>query len=173
MSTITSQPIFSTIDPQRIISLKKFIFLSILTFGIYDIWWIFTAWRFFQQKDQLKIMPALRSIFCIFFLYQLFNKIKKFSNETGHTQDYSSGLLFVGYIFTSMLYKLPDPFWLISFASIVFLIQPFQALNAAKIKSAAVMVIEGKSLSKPEIILIILFSIFWILVVLGLFITPN
>lgn len=166
---MTSIQTSSQIEPLKIISLKKFIFLSIITFSAYDIWWMFTAWRFFQQKDKSKIMPALRAIFAIFFLYPLLKRIKKFSTEEGDTPDYSPALLFIGYIFFSMLYKLPDPFWLISLGSIIFLIQPFQALNTAKRKSEQVVIIEQKSFSKPQIVLIIIFSIMWILILLGLF----
>jgi uncharacterized membrane protein len=96
---MTSIQTSSQIEPQKIISLKKFIFLSIITFSAYDIWWMFTAWRFFQQKDKSKIMPALRAIFAIFFLYPLLKRIKKFSTEEGDTPDYSPALLFKGYIF--------------------------------------------------------------------------
>ena len=41
------------IEEQKTMSLKWFIFLSILSFGLYPIWRIFEAWRFFMQKDKL------------------------------------------------------------------------------------------------------------------------
>lgn len=100
---MTSIQTSSQIEPQKIISLKKFIFLSIITFSAYDIWWMFTAWRFFQQKDKSKIMPALRAIFAIFFLYPLLKRIKKFSTEEGDTPDYSPALLFIGYLCTRQI----------------------------------------------------------------------
>ncbi|RKG33917.1 hypothetical protein D7V21_08425 [Acinetobacter guerrae] len=161
----------SKIEPQKMMSLKKFIFLSIITFSMYDIWWMFKAWRFFQQKDRVKIMPALRAVFAIFFLYPLLKKIQNFASEEGETPNYSPVLLFLGYIIFSMLYKLPDPFWFISLSSIIFLIQPFQALNAAKRNAAQVEVIEQKNFNKPQIVLIIIFSIVWALILLGLFLT--
>ena len=55
------------VEEQKIISLNKFIFLSIISFGTYEIWWIYKAWRFYQQKEKLDIMPAARAIFSIFF----------------------------------------------------------------------------------------------------------
>ena len=61
---------------EQIISLNKFIFLSIISFGTYEIWWIYKAWKFFQQKEGLDIMPAARAIFSIIFLNTLFNKKK-------------------------------------------------------------------------------------------------
>ena len=41
------------IEEQKTMSLKRFIFLSIISFGLYPIWWIFEAWRFFMQKNKL------------------------------------------------------------------------------------------------------------------------
>ncbi|MFW6711465.1 hypothetical protein ACODTS_06135, partial [Acinetobacter pittii] len=56
------------IENLKIISVNKFIFLSLISFGLYPIWWMFKAWRFFLIKDKLNIMPAARAIFSIFFL---------------------------------------------------------------------------------------------------------
>ena len=41
------------IEDQKIMSLTRFTFLSIISFGLYPIWWIFEAWRFFMQKNKL------------------------------------------------------------------------------------------------------------------------
>ena len=46
------------VEEQKIISLNMFIFLSITTLGLYSVWWIYKAWRFFQQKEMIDIMPA-------------------------------------------------------------------------------------------------------------------
>jgi hypothetical protein len=62
----THAPETSEIDEQKIISLNKFIFLSIISFGAYEIWWIYKAWKFYQQKENLDIMPAARALFSIF-----------------------------------------------------------------------------------------------------------
>ncbi|PZM07827.1 hypothetical protein DOL93_11035, partial [Acinetobacter baumannii] len=63
------------IENLKVISVNKFIFLSLISFGLYPIWWMFKAWRFFLIKDKLNIMPAARAIFYILFLYSLFNRI--------------------------------------------------------------------------------------------------
>ncbi len=55
------------IENLKVISVNKFIFLSLISFGLYPIWWMFKAWRFFLIKDKLNIMPAARAIFSIFF----------------------------------------------------------------------------------------------------------
>ncbi|EPJ6601734.1 hypothetical protein LF332_001655, partial [Acinetobacter baumannii] len=41
------------IENLKVISVNKFIFLSLISFGLYPIWWMFKAWRFFLIKDKL------------------------------------------------------------------------------------------------------------------------
>ncbi len=156
------------IETQNIISLNRFIFLSVASFGLYEIWWIYKAWRFYQQKEQVDIMPAARAIFSIFYLHSLFEKIIEFAKEKGYEKNYSSTTLFVGFIVGNLLTKLPDPFWLVSIGSFVFLIPPFQALNFAKQNSKDLIVIEQTSFSSRQIALIIVGIIFWGLVLLGM-----
>jgi hypothetical protein len=156
------------VEEQNIISLNKFIFLSIASFGLYEIWWAYKSWRFFQQKDKLDIMPAARAIFSLFFLYSLFVNIFSFAKKKGYDQNYSSGSLFAGFIILNLLSKLPDPFWLIAVFSFVFLIPPFQALNFAKQNSKEFIVNEQESFSARQIILLSLGTVFWGLVIVGL-----
>ena len=159
----------SDIEEQKIINLNKFIILCITSFGLYPIWWIFKAWRFYQQKENLNIMPALRAIFSIFFLISLFNKILSFAKEKGYGENFSSIGLFISFFVVKILLELlPDPFWLISILSFVFLIPPFKALNYAKQNSNEFVVTEQTSFSGRQIGLIVIGIVFWGLVLLGL-----
>lgn len=159
---------FSDVEEQQIISLNKFIFLSIVSFGTYSIWWIYKAWRFFQQKEKLDIMPAARAIFSFFFLISLFNKILDFAQQKGYKVSYSPNLLFFGYFVVNILSRLPNPYWLISLFSFVFLIPSFLALNYAKQNSNEFVVTEKTSFNNRQIVLIVIGIIFWILVLLGM-----
>jgi hypothetical protein len=154
------------VEEQHIISVNKFKVLCILSFGLYGLWWIYKAWRFFQQKDQLNITPAVRTIFSIFFLIQLFNKILDFANAKGYNRHFSSVLLFIGYFVGNLLANLPDPFWKISVLSFVFLIPSFNALNFARQNSTDFIVTEQSSFNGRQIVIIIIGSLFWALVLL-------
>ncbi|WP_445115078.1 hypothetical protein [Acinetobacter sp. WZC-1] len=157
------------IEEQRIISRNKFIFLCLISLGLYEVWWLFKAWRFFMRKDRLNIMPALRAVFAIFFLYSLFNHIKSYAKEKHYSDDFSAGWMFIGYIVMLLSIHLPDPYWLISTFSFVFLLPAFEALNYAKKQSSNFVVIEQEKFNTAQIILIIICSIFWILTLIGLF----
>lgn len=170
-----AQTIYAHVEEQRIISLNRFIFLSIISFGLYPIWWMFEAWRFFMQKDQLNIMPAARAIFAIFFIYLLFNHIQNYAEAQGYQKKFSSVLMCIGYIGGSLLAQLPDPYWLISVAAFAFLIPAFQALNYAKQNTQGLKIKHMQNFSMPQWILIIICAIFWLLILAALFIleTPQ
>ncbi|SEO50727.1 hypothetical protein [Acinetobacter sp. yr461] len=156
------------IENLKIISANKFIFLSLISLGLYPIWWMFKAWRFFLIKDKLNIMPAARAIFSIFFLYSLFNHIKTYAKEQGYTNNFSSGWMYLAYLITFLLVYLPDPYWLISLCQIIFLIPAFKALNYAQKQLETT--IEQKKFNTPQIILTIIGSIMWLLIFISFFI---
>lgn len=156
------------IDDQKIISLNKFIFLSIISFGTYELWWVYKAWTFFKQKEKLDINPGARAIFSVFYLNSLFDKILGFAKEKGYNKNFSSFTLFVCFFIFNLLSKLPDPFWLISIFSFVFVIPPFEALNFAKQKSTDFKVIGQKAFNGNQIALIIIGIIFWSLILIAM-----
>ena len=160
------------VEEQKIISLNKFILLSVISFGLYEIWWIYKAWGFFNQKEKLNINSALRTIFSIIFLIPLFNKILRFAKEKGYNDSYPSILLFVGFFVVNFMAYLPDPFWLVAILGFVFFVLPFKALNFAKRNSTDFIVTEQTSYNGRQIALIVIGGIFWTLVLLGL-IMPN
>ncbi|MGC4021502.1 MAG: DUF4234 domain-containing protein [Cyclobacteriaceae bacterium] len=95
----------NNIDVQKILSIDKFIILSIMTFSLYQLWWMYKTWRFFKQKEQLDIYPAMRALFSIFFLTSLFREINDYALEKGYTKKYNSVLLFLDFYF--LLVSLP------------------------------------------------------------------
>ncbi|MFT3844656.1 MAG: hypothetical protein QM725_06365 [Lacibacter sp.] len=156
------------IEVQYNISVNKFVLLSVLTGGLYELWWVYKAWRFFKEKDRLDIMPAMRAIFSIFFLYSLFNRILDYSNEKGYTGNYSSGFLFIAFILSNLLAYLPDPFWLISLLSVFILLPPFKALNYAKQNSTEFATVEQEGFNTRQVVLILIGVVFWSLALAGL-----
>ena len=157
------------IDEQKIISTQKFILLSIISFGLYEVYWIYKAWKFFKQKENSDISPIPRAIFSLFFLNSLFAKILSLAKSKGYKEQYSADGLAFGFIACNFLSYLPDPFWLLSFLSVIFLIKPFMVLNYAKENSNDFVTTDQYSLSNGQIIVIVLGAAFWLLVLLGLF----
>ncbi|MCU4577539.1 hypothetical protein ACH8I4_04400 [Acinetobacter sp. ABJ_C3_5] len=169
-TVIKTDPVNHHLADLTIISLKRFIFLSIISLGLYELWWIFKAWRFFAIKDHLNIMPAARAIFSIFFLYSLFKKIREYAKAQGDVQEFSAGWMYIGYILFALVFaNLPDPYWLISSVSFMFLIPAFVALNHAKKQDDQLNTVIQEKFNIAQIFVIIIGSIFWILLLMGFF----
>jgi hypothetical protein len=150
------------------LSVNKFVILSIVTLGLYELWWIFKSWRFFQDKEKSDIMPAIRTVFSIFYLIPLFNKILNLAKNNGYKHSYVSVFLFAGFLIANLLVLLPSLFFLTAIISFVFLIPPFKALNFAVNYCEGFTVIEQSAFSKRQIFLLIIGVILWILVIVGI-----
>ncbi|MCH8903891.1 MAG: hypothetical protein IIA45_08260 [Bacteroidetes bacterium] len=154
----------------ELISLKHFVFLCIITFGLYDIWWIFKAWKFFKDKDDLNILPVLRCLLSIFYLHALFVKIWYYSKSKGNSKRFSPILSYMGLFTLSLLAYLPYPFWLVTYLSFYFLIPAFESLNFGIRNSVDYIVIESDSFNPRQIMLILVGGIFWALFIWAYFI---
>ena len=53
----------------------RLILLSILSFGVYEYYWIYKNWRYIEERDQLGIRPFWRGVFSIFFCHSLLRRI--------------------------------------------------------------------------------------------------
>lgn len=129
---------------------------------------MYKAWKYYKQKEKLDIVPAGRAIFAIFFLNALFGKIQDSAREKGYEKTYSTVPLFIGFFVVNALYRLPDPYSLLSLFSFVFIIPAFHALNFEKRNSPEISVIEQIGFSSRQIGLILIGLIFWVLALYGM-----
>jgi hypothetical protein len=160
----------NAIDDQYIINQSKFITLSIVTFGLYELWWFYKAWRFYEQKDKLRIMPAFRALFSILFLPSLLSKINKHARSLGYEKNLSPGLIYIGYLIFSLLAFLPLPFSFVALLGVLFLLPPFKALCFAKQNSTGFLVVEQKKYSARQFVLLVLGVLLWFLIIANLFV---
>ncbi len=87
----------------------RFVLQSVLTFGLYDIFWFERNWRAIRAADQSRIWPLARAIFARFTYYQFVNDLNTYSTLSGRTLAPLSGGLGLAYFFASAFGKLPDP----------------------------------------------------------------
>ncbi len=158
-------PYPSRVEDQYTISVGKFVFLSVITFGLYQVWWSYKAWRFFKQKQDLDITPPLRALFSLFFQWPLFTRIKDFSEGEGYTPTFNPFLLFMASLLVDLFSLLPEPLFLVSLLSVTFYIPPFQALNYAKRQCHEFVTIEQTSFNTRQLVLIIISSLLWLVMV--------
>jgi hypothetical protein len=151
---------------KQLISLNKFIFLNIITFGLYKVWWTYKSWRIFQERDPGEdLMPVWRTLFGIFFYYDLFQRIIGLAQYNGYKKDYSSGYLLVGITFCILVAWLRTPINLLTYLSMVFFFLPFLALNYIIENSEEYEAEYTTGFNTRQIILIVVGSLLWLWII--------
>lgn len=85
-------------------SAKKLVILSVLSLSFYLIYWNHRQWRYIKNKENTNIWPILRSLFSIFFIFELLKKIDTSYNL--NTKQYSI-LYVIGYLLSFFLIGFP------------------------------------------------------------------
>ncbi len=148
------------------VSKPKLILMSLCTFGIYEIYWFYKNWQLIKKKTGQNIRPFWRAIFAIFFCHSLFKSVQDSVNSHGLQSGISPGWLTFGYIALSVLWKLPDPFWLISLLTFLPLLPVQGVINDINTKSAP-HAERNDRFSGKNIAVIILGAIWFMLALIG------
>ncbi|MFZ3063875.1 MAG: hypothetical protein WA277_01145 [Nitrospirota bacterium] len=57
------------------IPVARLVLLSIVSFGLYEAYWIYKNWSYIKERDGLNIMPFWRGVFGLFFCHSLLRRI--------------------------------------------------------------------------------------------------
>jgi hypothetical protein len=57
------------------VPVARLIILSIVSFSLYEAYWIYKNWRYIKERDRLDIRPFWRGFFGIFFCHSLLRRI--------------------------------------------------------------------------------------------------
>jgi hypothetical protein len=72
--------------------------VSLVTFGLYDVYWVYKNWVAVRDAGSKKLSPFWRTVFTVFYIYPLFRIMMLQAKRYGY-DDQSAGLLAIGYIF--------------------------------------------------------------------------
>lgn len=93
-------------------------------------YWFYKNWVLIKKRTEQNIMPFWRALFAPIWAYSCFNHIKTSTNEHKIDGSLSIGVLAFLYFVLQALWRLPDPYWLVSFFSFTVLIP----VNSAALK---------------------------------------
>ena len=112
----TSSPYFFTT------STLKLSLMSICTLGIYELYWFYKNWVLVKERTGQNIMPFWRAFFAPLWAYSCFRHIKTSAQECEIEESLPIGLLAIIYFLFHALWRLPDPFWLVSYLSFLLIL---------------------------------------------------
>lgn len=118
---ISGAPIYFAVSP------LKLVVMSICTVGIYELYWFYKNWVLIKERESLDIMPFWRAFFAFFFCYSFFKKVQASAEGISLQKSISPGILATGWIVVTLLWKLPDPYWIGTYFTVIFLL-PIQTV---------------------------------------------
>ncbi len=94
----------------KVVPTGKFIFLSVITFGIYELVWFYRNWKLLKEEKKLNISPFWRAWFAPLWAGSIARYIQEFLKEKNISCGYSPTMIGISYFVISILWKLPDPY---------------------------------------------------------------
>jgi hypothetical protein len=154
--------------PYFAVSLLKLSVMSVCTLGIYELYWFYKNWQLIKQREGTDMMPFWRAVFAYFFCYGCFARIRAHAASLGLRQSIPAGLLAAGWIITTLMWKLPDPYSLGSMLPFLFML-PVQALANRVNATIAPHHEPNRRFTTWNIVGVVAGAILMILVIIGAF----
>lgn len=107
----------------------KFIAMSLCTFGIYEVYWSYKNWKVIKDRDQSEILPFWRAVFYALWHYSLLTELNKTLESRALSSGGYRGLLAASVLILNATWRLPDPFWLVSFLTFLGFLPPLLAMR--------------------------------------------
>ena len=150
------------------VSMVKLVVMNFCTLGAYQYYWFYENWQLIKERESLDILPFWRTFFAVIYCFPLFGKIETTGDLLHFRQLIPSGVLAAGWILLSVLSMLPDPYWLVTFLSIVFLVPVQQQINRIN-EQLAPGHNPNKNFTAWNIVAIVVGGSFFILALIGIF----
>ena len=96
------------------VSLLKLALMSLVTLGLYEIYWFYKNWKCVQQNDGDKVNAPIRAFFYPLVSYSLFKRIRDHADKAQVETGLQAGLLAITIFVLAALWRLPDPWWVVS-----------------------------------------------------------
>lgn len=145
----------------------KFILLSISTFGIYELVWLYKYWKILKKAKWLNISPFWRTFFSTFFVWSFARHLQIYLREKDIPCNYSPTLIGGSYFILILLCKLPDPYWMIAFLTFIPMLPLLNGINQFWKKQEQDL--PPRKFAWWQIILIIIGLLFFMLSLIGTF----
>lgn len=166
--------------PFYIVSLQKYLMLSISTFGLYHFYWFYKHWSYYTKARDLDHWPIMRGIFNIFFTHSLFEHFYAIAKQKADHLTWNPLVSASFYVILIVISRVADRLSVREIGSpysdfIAFFIFPITIAilyRAQKIANIACSDPQGSSnnrLSGLNVFWICLGSLVWLLLFLGIY----
>lgn len=160
------EPLFFPVSP------LKLVVMSTVTFGLYEIYWFYKNWSLIKERIGENIMPFWRAFFGVIFCHGCFREIRDTSEDRKLQNLPPIGWLTVAWILLTLSWRLPDPYWLITWLSPLVLMRMQKLVNELN-STVAPSHDPNKRFSAWNIVGIVIGGILILLVIVGMFLPDD
>lgn len=152
------------------VGIAKLLLLDVLTFGFYDLVWMYKNWKFIRDKRGRSVNPILRTIFAPLFVWQLFAELSEaVVEEGGKKPAWPPALMAIFYIVTNFSARygarhFNDSFELIAVLGLIPLVLLQVRVNEVNTRKS---IVTNTRFSKINWVVAIIFVLIWILSLIG------
>lgn len=97
MPTCTTSSATDSGKPRKtrfyVVSIRKLIYMSLLTMGLYLVYWFYQNWTIYRDATGDRVTPLLRSIIPVLFIFPLLRRIDRSLQHSGNQYAWSPTLL--------------------------------------------------------------------------------
>lgn len=156
------------------ISVTRLVVMSIVSCGLYEVYWIYRNWLYVKERDNLMIRPFWRGVWGIFYCHGLLRRIHE-DNEARSVQmpSFSPNGLATGWVVLMLISRALDRAPSIGASIIAILIPSFLCL--VPVQKYVNSVTERRSPGQPyyswslgHIVCLVIGIIIWALLLIGL-----
>ncbi len=115
--------------PYFSVSNRKLLVMTLSTFGLYGLYWFYQNWTLIKKRDALAIKPFWRAFFAPFFCHPCFKDIQDAAEKRGLPKNFDANAMAVGWFLATVLWRLPDPYWLVTHFAVFFMLPVQTAAN--------------------------------------------
>lgn len=88
---------------KQVISVGKFFLLSLLTLGMYQVYWGWKNWEILKRVKGLNVSPGIRGFFIVFTSFSLFKEILALAKDHSYKGSYVPWLLASGFLILNFI----------------------------------------------------------------------
>lgn len=112
-----------TVEPPLFaVSVAKLAVMSVCTFTLYELYWFYKNWQRIAERERAILWPLARAVFAVVYCYPCFARIRDHEGASQLDSRLYALPLAIGFIATSLTWRLPEPWDWISLSSFLFLL---------------------------------------------------
>ena len=121
--------------PWFLVGGAKLLVMSVVTLGFYQLYWMYQHWKRVRDVQNDEVWPVPRTIFAIIFAFPLFERISDQAADRGLEHVPSPKACAIMFAALSFAWRLPDPWSLIGFFSVLPLVIVQRAASALALEA--------------------------------------